>query len=193
VLSQKTTILSVRPLGAEALATGPLVLLAEDDEDLRFLLTDVLENDGYRVRPVGGGQALWRHMECALQGQDTPAIVISDQKMPGLLGLQVLGRVRKRGWQRPLVLITAFGSDQLEAEARAEGVRLLAKPFDLQDFRTLVRLLAPWEEQAARFRCVICGKTDQLVWMEGVVEALLCPSCRGLLVSGSSSAVPGLP
>lgn len=124
-------------------AYRPRVLLAEDDEDFRRLLTTTLEEDGYSVTGVGTGVALLSELHAVFQGAEPPALVISDERIPGIRGMAALTQARDWGWSMPLVLITAFGDDDLAAQARAARIVMLRKPFPLDELRALVRELAP--------------------------------------------------
>jgi CheY-like chemotaxis protein len=124
-------------------AYRPRVLLAEDDEDFRRLLTTTLEEDGYSVTGVHTGAALLAALHAVFRGDEPPALVISDERMPGMRGLAALQQARDWGWTLPLVLITAFGDDELVAQAEKVGVKVMKKPFPLDDLRALVSELAP--------------------------------------------------
>lgn len=124
-------------------AYRPRILLAEDDEDFRRLLTTTLEEDGYSVTGVMTGAALLAELQAVFRGAEPPALVISDERMPGARGLAALQQARDWGWTLPLVLITAFGDDELVAQAEKVGVTVMKKPFPLDDLRALVRELAP--------------------------------------------------
>ncbi len=124
-------------------AYRPRVLLAEDDEDFRHLLTTTLEEDGYSVTGVMTGAALLVELQAVFRGAEPPALVISDERMPGVRGLAALQQARDWGWTLPLVLITAFGDDELVAQAEKVGVTVMKKPFPLDDLRALVSELAP--------------------------------------------------
>ena len=121
-------------------APQPHVVIAEDDDDFRVLLTSALRQDGYRVTAVTAGvpllQALWD-----ADSQELPSLVISDERMPGIRGLQAFRHVRDRGMTLPLVLITAFGDDALIARATDIGVVVIRKPFAIEDLRIVARFL----------------------------------------------------
>jgi CheY-like chemotaxis protein len=124
-------------------AYRPRILLAEDDEDFRRLLTTTLEEDGYSVTAVATGVALQAALQAVFRGAEPPALVISDERMPGIRGLAALQQARDWGWTLPLILITAFGDDELAAQAEQAGVMLVKKPFPLAELRALVGKLAP--------------------------------------------------
>jgi DNA-binding response OmpR family regulator len=124
----------------------PVVLVAEDELQMRALVTETLRKDGYDVRPVadGGrllvslarryaGDVLWRVVD----------LVVSDIRMPICTGLQILEQMRAAHWRTPVILMTAFGDDATRSRARSLGALLFDKPFALDDLRTAAaRLLA---------------------------------------------------
>lgn len=113
----------------------PRVLLAEDDKELRELLTLVLENAGYQVCQCSNGEQLLAR----LREPQSFNLVISDIRMPGLNGLEVLARRRGEIQQVPFICMTAFGDAQTHREARQLGaVATLDKPFDLDEMIELV-------------------------------------------------------
>jgi len=126
----------------------PLVLLAEDDEDMRRLIARSLRADGFEVIEACGGIELLGHIDAMLQSSDggrAVDVIVSDVRMPGRSGLQVLGRLRRSDWSVPVILITAFGDEGLHAEAaRLGAAAVLDKPFDLHELRRLTRaVVAP--------------------------------------------------
>lgn len=129
-------------------AGGPRgrVLLAEDDPDMRQLLARALRADGHTVVELRDGAELLQVLHATLrQGTEHGvAAIVSDVRMPACSGLEVLKDLRSLSAELPVVLITAFGSAQTHAAARALGaVTVLDKPFDVDDLRTVLLNLVP--------------------------------------------------
>jgi DNA-binding response OmpR family regulator len=121
---------------AVASAEGARVLLAEDDAELRSLLADALRAQGYQVVELGDGEALLEFVarrlrsNGSIQGVD---VLVSDIKMPGFSGMDVLVGLRRVADTTPVILITAFGDETTHELAHAFGaVAVLNKPFDVR-------------------------------------------------------------
>ena len=105
------------------------ILLVDDDRNLVTTLSHGLRKAMGKVTSVtvcfSGPEAL---SMLATQRFD---VVISDFNMPGMSGLELLNKIRQDYHETILVLITAFGSDALEAETRRLGIGYLTKPFGM--------------------------------------------------------------
>ncbi len=121
--------------------SGTRVLLAEDDLELRKLLSSELRHDGYAVIEVGSGTDLLDQLASDLIESNQPRfdLLVSDVRMPGWSGLEVLGGLRRAGVRLPVVLITAFGDGHTRRTAQQLGAAVLDKPFDLVAFRNAVQ------------------------------------------------------
>jgi CheY-like chemotaxis protein len=115
---------------------SPTVLVAEDDLEMRRLLAWSLERAGYRAVQCADGTTLMRklgYMESGVPASRV-ALVVSDIKMPGLTGLDVLRSAHELGEAPPVILISAFADEEAYEQAQRLGaVALLAKPFDIED------------------------------------------------------------
>jgi two-component system sensor histidine kinase ChiS len=105
-----------------------VVLVVDDDPDMRQFLGDFLEMEGHDVRFAGDGYSALRAIE-----EERPDCVLLDVMMPGLSGHQVLARVRQAdgGPRLPVVMLTAAADEHQAWQAWNGGVDyFLAKPFD---------------------------------------------------------------
>ncbi len=105
-----------------------VVLVVDDDLDVRQYIGDVLEMAGHTVRFAEDGNQALREIE-----QDRPDCVVLDVMMPGLSGHQVLAQVRQSdgGPNLPVVMLTAAADENQAWRAWTGGVDFfLAKPFD---------------------------------------------------------------
>ena len=116
-----------------------MVLIAEDDKDMRSLLCDELYDLGVSIREAADGDE-------ALQVvfDVRPSLILTDLRMPAG-GLDYISRLRTFAPGVPLVLITSFGDPQTKADALAMGVEAyFDKPVRLSELRGAVqRLLGP--------------------------------------------------
>jgi CheY-like chemotaxis protein len=114
-----------------------LVLIADDDEAMRSLLSTSLRSRGFEVAECRDGRELAHLLQSQATGVRTPTLIITDLRMPGLTGLDVLHWIGEHLPQVPVILITAFGDPRTHRRAKALGAAaVLDKPFDLEDFHT---------------------------------------------------------
>jgi len=113
------------------------VLVVEDDPDVRAALTRALSFEGYEVAVAeDGGRAL----EAVLH--DPPNVIVLDVMMPFVDGLETCRRLRARGDETPILMLTALGdvSDRVDGlDAGADDY--LAKPFALEELLARIRAL----------------------------------------------------
>jgi DNA-binding response OmpR family regulator len=103
------------------------IAIVEDDPRLRSLLTLILASEGFSVTSfVDAETAMTAFL---LQ---PPSVLLLDQMLPGMTGLELLGRLRFHGLGCPVLMITALQDptfDRCAIEAGADAV--LGKPFDV--------------------------------------------------------------
>jgi CheY-like chemotaxis protein len=117
-----------------------LVLVADDDEDMRAFVSDALRADGCSTREACDGQELLELLESLEEPRTRPDVLVADIRMPRLSGLGVLEVLRRAQWYVPVVLITAISDDLIHSVARRLGaVGVLRKPFDSDDLVIAVR------------------------------------------------------
>jgi DNA-binding NtrC family response regulator len=110
------------------------ILVVDDDESLRRITQLQLEEAGYDVLSAASGEAALRLID-----EEGPALVITDWKMPGLSGLDLLKRVRQSSPQTTVLMITAFGTVQTAVEAMKAGAYdYITKPIDYEELVLVV-------------------------------------------------------
>lgn len=123
-------------------ASRPRILLAEDDAALRTLLAAALRRQGHAVTEVGDGAGAIADLRpwLAVRRGTPPDAIISDIRMPGAGGLDLLTAVRHARLTMPIILITAFGATDTHAAAHRLGATaVLDKPFAADTLCRLVR------------------------------------------------------
>lgn len=123
-----------------AALSGRRILVVEDVEDARFLMTEILQNYGAEVMAVESGMA-------ALQALDAfhPDVLVSDIGMPGMDGYELIRQIRTKGFasdKLPALALTAFASAADRARAMLAGFQVhLSKPLVVTELvAALVRL-----------------------------------------------------
>ena len=102
------------------------ILVVDDDPDIREVLADRLESLGYRVLTAANGMEGLEVLE-----RQNPQLVLLDIEMPGMNGLEMLGQIRKREHDVPVIMITAYGTIERAVEAMKEGAYdFIPKPFE---------------------------------------------------------------
>ena len=106
-------------------AAATEVLLIDDDPHLRQALSQTLDLAGLKVQALGDARGLAEALPA-----DWPGVVVSDIRMPGLDGLQLLDQLHGRDAELPVLLITGHGDVPLAVQAmRAGAWDFLEKPF----------------------------------------------------------------
>ena len=101
------------------------ILLADDDELLRDLVKEVLEEEGYKVYEAGDGDTA---IDIFWENQDI-ALAILDIMMPGIDGMEVLKQIRERS-DIPVLMLTALGDSSSELNCLRNGANdFVSKPF----------------------------------------------------------------
>jgi two-component system, NtrC family, response regulator AtoC len=107
-----------------------LVLLVEDDEALRSLLRDELEAEGWEVCSAASAEEALQILD-----ESPVALVVSDLRLPGATGTELLRTVRQRPDPPSFILITAFGTIDQAVQSLKDGADdFLTKPLDLDHF-----------------------------------------------------------
>ncbi len=100
------------------------ILVVDDEQGIRDLVCDILASDGYEVDAAPSAAAALE-----LLARRDFAIVLSDVKMPGMSGIELLAEIKKRRPALPVILLTAFGTIPQAVEAIREGaLDFLEKP-----------------------------------------------------------------
>lgn len=160
------------------------VLLIDDDPHLRQALRQTLDLAGLKVATLDDA----RQLDTA-QCKDWPGVVVSDIRMPGIDGMELLRQLHEQDADLPVILITGHGDVPLAVEAMKAGVAdFLEKPFDdeallsavraaldtrvqddrqdaeRQKFESMLAGLSPREQDV--LRGVVAGKPNKIIAFE---------------------------
>jgi CheY-like chemotaxis protein len=108
------------------------ILLVDDQADMRSLLRHWLGEPGWEVLEAASGEEA-----VAWDGGDWDVMVVDHLMDPGMSGMEVARELRRRGEERPIVVVSAFLPPPLEAEAAEIGVEVAVK----EDFPGLIARL----------------------------------------------------
>jgi DNA-binding NtrC family response regulator len=108
------------------------VLVVDDEEKLRRVVELQLKTAGFEVEQAGSA-------EDALKRADRADVILTDLRLPGISGLELLANLRRQDSHTPVIVMTAFGSIETAVEAmKAGAVDFLPKPFSLDHLMTVV-------------------------------------------------------
>jgi DNA-binding NtrC family response regulator len=121
------------------------VLVADDEKNMRWVLSQALEAEGYEVIEACDGKETLSSV-----ADQEPDILILDHKMPAPDGMEVLRRIRAKGYRFPVIMLTAHGNVQTAVEAMKAGAsEYLTKPFDLDELRLSIEKVLQMSALAA--------------------------------------------
>jgi two-component system response regulator AtoC len=108
------------------------ILVVEDEEKLRRVIELQLKTSGFEVEQAGSAEG-------ALKLADHADLILTDLRLPGISGLELLATLRRQDLHTPVIVMTAFGSIETAVEAmKAGAVDFLPKPFSLDHLMTVV-------------------------------------------------------
>ncbi len=113
------------------------VLLVEDEATVAFLIKESLSDLGsdYEVETAASGEEALRKMERARWD-----LVVTDQRMPGITGLELIETLKTKSPATLTILITAYGSEEMQQAAQRLNVyNYMTKPFPLADLRRVIK------------------------------------------------------
>ena len=173
--------------------TTGMILVVDDDASLRKVLTYTLSEAGYEVLEAGSGEEA-----LDVLAAQTPDVVITDLRMKGMHGLDLLAHVKEQLPQTLVVVITAFGSVDSAVKAMKKGAfDYITKPFDrdalILSIRRALRYRAVASENV-RLRQELVGKFSfsNIVGATNVMQELfrsvarVAPTDVTVLIEGES-------
>jgi DNA-binding NtrC family response regulator len=111
------------------------ILVVDDEEGARELFNTILTDEGYEVTLANNGQDALSRMK-----GDTYDLVVTDIKMPGMDGLQLLQEIRKTGSQADVIMVTAYGEVESYLKAMSLGAaEYINKPIRIKELKRIVQ------------------------------------------------------
>ena len=113
----------------------PKIWIADDDEAIRIVLEEGLKSTGFEISTYADGESLIKSLE-----EDKPDLIISDIKMPGMHGYDLLKHIKNNYEKLPVIIMTAFTDMQAAIDAYGGGAfEYIPKPFDLEEAIAIVK------------------------------------------------------
>lgn len=139
---------------SESPASKAPVWVVDDDRAIRWVLSRALERAGHAARTFENGSAVLEKLEAVKLGEtEEPAVILSDIRMPGLSGVELVERLNTVLPQVPVLIMTAFSDLESAVSAYRSGAfEYLTKPFDIEKVLELVERAAT--EYARRKRAL---------------------------------------
>jgi two-component system C4-dicarboxylate transport response regulator DctD len=142
---------------AQSPAPHSQVLLIDDDPHLRQALSQTLDLAGFKVSSLADARGLAERI-----GADWPGVVVSDIRMPGIDGLQLLEQLHQQDPQLPVILITGHGDVPMAVQAmRAGAFDFLEKPFPSEQLLASVRRALAMRQLQLENRSLRLALTDR--------------------------------
>ena len=121
----------------------PIVLVVDDESQIRNLLARWIGAAGYQVREAATAAAALEDMQLAV-----PDVVLCDVMMPGETGLWLAGRIRAQFAATAVVLVTGDRTVPPQISMQPGVVAYLAKPFASEDVLAAVKVAVEWHATA---------------------------------------------
>ena len=114
---------------------GYRILIVEDDQKMKDGLRHIMRKEGYCVDAVNSGEAALKKIKAVEYD-----LIISDLKLPGISGMDVLKAIKQYNKNVFFIIITAYGTVDNAVSAMKEGAEdYILKPFDMEEMRLVVR------------------------------------------------------
>ena len=110
------------------------ILVVDDERSMRDFLKILLTKEGYDVATAANGNAALDHLST-----NTCDLIITDNRMPGMSGLELLAAVKDDQPDLPVIMITAFASPDDAVHAMKNGAfDYISKPFNVDEIKSVI-------------------------------------------------------
>ena len=124
----------------------PLVHVVDDDEALRDSLRWLLESAGHRVATYATAESFLATCE-----PEQPGCLVLDIRMPGMSGLELQDKLKRRGDTVPIIFVTGHGDVPMAVNAVKKGaLEFIEKPFNDQAFLVLIKNALAFDAETRR-------------------------------------------
>jgi DNA-binding NtrC family response regulator len=151
------------------------ILVVDDDQQMRLDLSEILSMEGYDVDSAGSGEEALELVK--KNGYD---IVISDLKMPGMSGMELLAHIKRLKPEIRVIMITAYATIESAVEAMRRGASdYISKPFKINEIEVAVRRAL--EEAKFRENMRKAPESKAKLQIQPMIESLSSPIRRGVI------------
>jgi DNA-binding NtrC family response regulator len=174
---------------------GKSILVVDDEPNSLFALSRILEDEGFRVITADDGKSALGKLK-----KEIVNVIVTDERMPNLGGMDLLKEVKRRYESIPVVLLTAFGSIDMAVEALKEGAfYFFEKPVanNLERFITIINQAVRTQSLEAQIYHLrkevsekysfsnIVGKSRQMLEIFEIIDRV-APTDKTILIQGES-------
>ncbi len=111
------------------------ILIADDDAALLHTMAFTLKRKSIDVDTAEDGKSAYKKIIDRYQNNKFYDLIITDMRMPGLSGIELISKVREAGINTPVLAITGFGNMNMEVDLMRAGCKdYLDKPFSVNEF-----------------------------------------------------------
>jgi CheY-like chemotaxis protein len=113
------------------------ILVVDDNDSVRSILAEALEDQGFRVSTAADGRRAW---ELVRQTPFAYDLVLTDMMMPGMDGIELLSKIRGDSPWIKVIVMTALDNPDLKVKAELLGAfTVLSKPFGVEQVQLILR------------------------------------------------------
>ncbi len=163
------------------------VLVVDDERSMRDFLKILLEKEGHEVTAAKGGASA---LDC-LANQPVD-VIVSDIRMPGMTGIELLETVKEQFPKLPIILITAFASPDDAVLAMKNGAfDYISKPFNVDEIKSVIESATNKNIHTSKFQELsstfpeIIGKSREMVKIFDMIRRV-APTPANVLIYGES-------
>jgi DNA-binding NtrC family response regulator len=167
------------------------ILVVDDEEIMRDAVADILELKGHRCTVAANPKIALEQISI-----ENPDLIISDYKMPGMTGIDLLKAVKKERPSQPFLMMTAFGSIEMAVEALQNGADHFIEKKDLEHAEIIEHAVAmvlekyKYRTENFALRKKLCeknfiGRGEKFLALNKFVETV-APTNASVLITGES-------